>query len=59
MIGRMDKLEKPFIQKKPKFIFEALKDYPEKIFILKDAFIGRKEPLFFIQEVVLYAKQIV
>jgi ATP-binding cassette subfamily F protein 3 len=26
---------------------------------LKDAFIGRKEPLFFIQEVVLYAKQIV
>lgn len=57
MINKIDRLEKPFIQKKPKFFFEALKDSPEKIFSLKEAFIGRKEPLFFIQDIILYSWQ--
>jgi len=34
-----------------------LKESPEKVISLKEAFIWRKEPLFFIQEVVLYAWQ--
>ena len=57
MIDKMEKLEKPFIQRKPKFLFEALKDSPEKIFIFKEVFIWRKDPLFYIQDISLYNKQ--
>ena len=57
MIDKMDKLDKPYIPKKPRFKFDALKDSSDRILFFKDVFIGRKEPLFFISEVTLYKGQ--
>ncbi len=54
MLDKMEKLEKPFIPQKPKFFFEYTGESPEKIVTYKEAFIGRKESLFFIQEVTLH-----
>jgi len=54
MIEKMDKLEKPFIPKKPKFFFEYLWESPEKLFTYKEAFIGRTDSLFFINEIILH-----
>jgi len=53
MIDKMEKLEKPYIPKKPKFFFEYSWESPEKLVSYKDAFIGRQDPLFFINEVIL------
>lgn len=56
MIDRMEKLEKPFIPRKPKFFFEYSWESPEKLISYKEAFIGRDKtsPLFFIHEVILH-----
>lgn len=55
MIDRMDKIERPFIPKKPKFFFEYTGDSPEKLLSYKEAFIGRqKDALFFIQDITLH-----
>jgi ATP-binding cassette subfamily F protein 3 len=56
MIDKMDKYEKPYIPQKPKFFFEYSGESPEKLINYKEAFIGRdkKNPLFFIQEVILH-----
>lgn len=56
MIDKMEKLEKPFIPKKPKFFFEFSGESPEKLISYKEAFIGRDKtnPLFFISEVILH-----
>jgi ATP-binding cassette subfamily F protein 3 len=53
----MDKLEEPFIPRKPKFFFNFSWDLPEKVLYFKECFIWRKEPLFFISELHLYKKQ--
>lgn len=56
-IDKMERLEKPFIPKKPKFLFEYTGESPEKVLSFKELFIGRQEPLFFIQEAILHAGQ--
>lgn len=57
MIDKMDKIVKPFIPRMPKFFFEYTWECPEKVVSIKEAFIGRKEPLFFINDVTLNRKQ--
>lgn len=57
MINKMDKYEKPFIPKKPKFFFEEYSDSSEKMLIFKEAFIWRSTPLFYIPDATLYQKQ--
>ncbi len=56
-LERLEKLEKPYIPKKPKFFFEYSEQTNRKILYFKECFIGRKEPLFYIQELDLYAGQ--
>lgn len=56
-LDKMEKLEPPYIPKKPKFFFEFSWELPEKVLSFKEVFIGRKEPLFFINELYLYRKQ--
>ena len=56
MLERVDEPEKPFIPPRPKFRFEFSERPGEKILEFKEAFIGRKEPLFFISEVVTREK---
>ncbi len=56
MLERVDEPEKPFIPPRPKFRFEFSERPGEKILEFKEAFIGRKEPLFFISEVVAREK---
>lgn len=54
MIERLDKIEPPYIPKKPKFQFlDALESW-DKILTFKEAFIGRKEPLFYISDISLF-----
>jgi len=55
MIDKMDKFEKPYIPKKPKFFFEYTGESPEKLLQYKEAFIGRqKDALFFIGDITLH-----
>lgn len=56
-LEKMDRMEKPFIPKKPKFNFEFAWELPDKVMSFKEVFIGRKEPLFYIAEAILYKKQ--
>ena len=56
-LDKMDKLEPPYIPRKPKFFFDFSWDLPEKVLSFKEVFIWRKEPLFFINELYLYRKQ--
>ncbi len=49
-LEKMDILEKPFIPKKPKFAFEEAETSAENILYFKEVFIGRKDPLFYIDE---------
>lgn len=57
MIDKMEKVDKPYIPRKPKFFFKYSGDSGNKVINFREAFIGRKEPLFFIQEAILYQKQ--
>jgi ATP-binding cassette subfamily F protein 3 len=56
MLERLEEPEKPSIPPRPKFRFEFSERPGEKILEFKEAFIGRKEPLFFISEVVMREK---
>lgn len=56
-LEKMERVDKPFIPKKPRFQFEYTGESPDKVLSFKELFIGRSEPLFFIQEAILYAKQ--
>ncbi len=56
-LEKMEKLEAPYIPKKPKFFFEYTWETPEKVLSFKDVFIWRSDPLFFIRELYLYRKQ--
>jgi len=57
MIDKMEKIEKPYIPRKPKFFFEEYKESSEKMLIFKEVFIGRKEPLFYISDATLFKWQ--
>ncbi len=57
MLDKMDKLDKPYIPRKPKFFFTELKDCPEKVLSFKEVFIWREEPLFYINEAILHKGQ--
>lgn len=54
MIEKMEKFEKPFIPGKPKFFFEYSWESPEKLAVYREAFIGRSDSLFFIQDITLH-----
>lgn len=56
-LEKIDKISQPYIPKKPKFFLNFSGDIPDKVLSFKECFIGRKEPLFFIHEAILYAKQ--
>ena len=53
MLDKVEKIEAPYIPRKPKFFFEYTWESPEKVLDFKEVFIGRKEPLFYIPEVTL------
>lgn len=55
-LDRLEKIDKPYIPSKPFFFLNYLEETNEKIFTLKECFIGRKEPLFYINEVNLNKK---
>nr|MDD3719733.1 ABC-F family ATP-binding cassette domain-containing protein [Candidatus Gracilibacteria bacterium] len=57
MIEKVEKIEPPFIPQKAKFIFDKAIESSNKILTFKQIFIGRKEPLFFINDLVLYEGQ--
>ena len=57
MIEKMEKVDKPFIPKKPKFFFDYSGESSDKLVQFKEAFIGREEALFFIQEATLHKWQ--
>ncbi|RKW24998.1 ABC transporter ATP-binding protein [Candidatus Gracilibacteria bacterium] len=50
-------IEAPVIQRKPKFFFSYTGETPEKLLSFKECFIGRENPLFFINELYLYRNQ--
>ncbi|MBW7954909.1 ABC-F family ATP-binding cassette domain-containing protein [Candidatus Gracilibacteria bacterium] len=52
-LERLEKLEKPYIPQTPKFFFDYVGDENERILYFKEVFIGRKEPLFYINELYL------
>lgn len=52
-LDRLEKLDKPYIPPMPKFFFDYIWDENERILYFKECFIGRKEPLFFINELYL------
>lgn len=52
-LERLDKLEKPYIPPTPKFFFDYVGDENERILYFKEVFIGRQEPLFYINELYL------
>lgn len=54
MIWKIERLDKPYIPQKPQFHFRYLGFTPDKVLNLKELFIWRKDPLFFIREAILY-----
>ena len=56
-LEKREKIQAPYIPRKPKFFFSYLWETPEKVLLFKECFIWRKEPLFFINEVNLFRKQ--
>lgn len=52
-LDRLEKLDKPYIPSVPKFFFDYIWDENQKILYFKEVFIGRKEPLFYINELYL------
>lgn len=56
-LNKMEKLEAPYIPKKPRFFFTFSWEIPEKVLSFKEVFIWRKDPLFYISELYLYKKQ--
>ena len=56
MIDKMERLEKPFIPRKPNFFFDYSGESSDKLISYKEAFVGRdkKNPLFYISEITLH-----
>ncbi len=57
MLEKIEKVIPPYIPKKAKFLFWETELSQNKILTFKQVFIWRKEPLFFINELVLYCWQ--
>ncbi len=57
MLDKIEKVEAPFIVRKTKFLFQEAWDIWDKILYFKQVFIGRKDPLFFINDLTLYKWQ--
>ena len=49
-LEKREKVEKPEVRNAPNFLFPFDKKSPETLLKIEDAFIGRKEPLFYIRE---------
>lgn len=56
-LWRLEIITPPYIIPKPKFNFEELKECPDKVFWFKNCFIGRQDPLFYINDVSFYKWQ--
>jgi len=56
-LAKRDILIRPELLIPPKFVFQAEAKSPKKLLELKEIFIWREDPLFFIQELKLYKKQ--
>lgn len=52
-LERLEKLDKPYIPAVPKFFFDYIWDENQKILYFKEVFIGRNDPLFYINELYL------
>lgn len=57
MVDKMEKLLPPYIPSKPNFLFSYSGESSEKILNFKEVFIWRQQPLFFINEIILYKWQ--
>jgi ATPase subunit of ABC transporter with duplicated ATPase domains len=57
MIDRMDRVDPPLTSKKPRFHFMYSEPNGDRMLYFKEAFIGRKDPLFYISELELHAGQ--
>lgn len=53
MLDRLDVHEKPIEKSLPKFTFLTGEESQERVIYFKEAFIGRTEPLFYIQELTM------
>ena len=49
-LEKREAVEKPEVRNAPNFLFPFDKKSPETLLKIEDAFIGRKEPLFYIRE---------
>ena len=54
-LDKLDIIEKPYIPPRTNFQFHFGEPSGEKVFSFKECFIGRKDPLFYIRDVVLTA----
>lgn len=52
-LDKVELIEKPYVAPKPTFIFHEGEPCPDRVFSFKECFIGRTEPLFFVNDVVL------
>lgn len=57
MIDKIERIEPPYIPSKAKFLFQDSEEVWDKILTFKQVFIGRKEPLFYINDLILYKWQ--
>ena len=57
MVDKMDRVDSPYIPKRPKFFFDYSGESSNKLVYFKECFIGREEPLFYIPEAILYSWQ--
>ena len=56
-LNKLERLNKPYIPQKPKFYFNFLEELSDKVLSFKEVFIWRTDPLFYINEAVLYKWQ--
>lgn len=56
-LEKLDRVEKPYIPKTPNFYFDYTEETNERIFHMKEMFVGRQDPLFYIGEINLMKNQ--
>jgi len=56
-LDKLELLEKPYIPRTPDFYFDYYEESNERIFLMKEMFVGRQDPLFYINEVSLMKNQ--
>lgn len=57
MIDKIERIEPPYIPRKARFLFQSSTESYDKTLTFKQIFIGRKDPLFYISDLVLYKWQ--